>query len=622
MRGGSYKMRTILLAIIIFGITTLWGQPSQKLWQAGQTPYLERKITISFDHETVGSSLQRLSVAGGFVFSYNPDVLDAGKVITYRFVNRSVREILDEIFKGSIQYKARGQYLILTSAPKTSSRKEPAVVSGYVVDESTGERLKDVSIYDPITLASTVTDSYGYFEIEIDKPPSEIILSVNREYYSDTLLSVSDERRLLNVSIRASKDKLAVLADSVNQKVTRLWHKKVTWFHNINMRNIDDSLYRTFQVSLVPFVGTNHKMSAHVTNDYSLNVVGGYSLGVRKMEFGGVFNMVRGNVKGVQVAGVFNGVSGDVEGFQLAGVFNGNGGAVRGAQIAGVLNLNVGNADGFALGGVGNIAAGPQSPAQIGGVFNIAAVRGGPLQIGGVFNVAASDMKGMQTAGVFNIAGKQIKGTQLAGVFNIAGQEIRGAQISGVFNVARSVCGVQIGLINIADSVKGIPIGLMSVVGKGYHKIEISADEIFYNNIAFRSGVRQFYNIFQAGARPSTYRDKSTLWTFGYGVGSSARISKKLFLDFDLTSNQIVEGNSIEALNLLNKVYIGFDYQAFKKLSISMGATLNGLITETDYDGYPTLFTDYQPNILLDRGVGDNHALQMWIGAKVGIRFL
>ena len=45
-----------------------------------------------------------------------------------------------------------------------------------------------------------------------------------------------------------------------------------------------------------------------------------------------------------------------------------------------------------------------------------------------------------------------------------------------------------------------------------------------------------------------------------------------MFLDFDLTSNQIVEGNSIEALNLLNKVYIGFDYQAFKKLSISMGA--------------------------------------------------
>lgn len=604
-------MRSLFLAMLVFVVTSLWGQP----------PYLERKITIAFNNETIGNSLQRISVAGGFVFSYNPDILDESKVITHRFVNLSVREILDELFKGSVQYKARGKYLILTAAQKTSSKKEPAVVTGYVVDESTGERLKDVSIYDPITLTSTVTDSQGYFEIEIDRPPSEIILSVNRQYYADTVLTVSQGHGVLNIPIRLNKDKLAVLADSVNQKLTRFWARQESWFNNINLRNIDDSLYRTFQASFVPFVGTNHKMSAHVTNDYSLNVLGGYSLGVRKLELGGIFNLVRGNVEGAQVAGVFNGVAGDVTGFQLAGVLNGIGGTVRGAQVAGVLNLNDGNASGLSLGGAGNIAAADQAPFQIGGVFNVAEGRGGPAQIGGAFNVVAADMNGIQLAGVYNIAAKEIDGTQIAGVFNIAGRGIRGVQIAGVFNVARKVRGVQIGLINIADSVKGIPIGLISFAGKGYHKIELSADEIFYNNVAFRTGVRQFHNIITAGARPSTYSDESTLWTFGYGVGSSAKISRRIFLDFDVTANQIVSGNTIEALNLLNKAYVGVDYQAFRKFSVSLGVTLNGLVTETDYEGYPVLFSDYQPDILLDRSVGDSHSLKMWMGAKVGVRF-
>ena len=93
-----------------------------------------------------------------------------------------------------------------------------------------------------------------------------------------------------------------------------------------------------------------------------------------------------------------------------------------------------------------------------------------------------------------------------------------------------------------------------------------------------------------------------------------------MFLNLDLTSNQIVKGNTIEAVNLLNKFYLGLDYQAFKKLSLTFGATLNGHITKNEYDGYFPLFTDYQPNIFYDRNFSD-YNLKMWLGAKVGLRF-
>ena len=628
MRGGKTMTKSITFLLLILGSFFVYSQ----------APLLERKISLSLNNERLDLSLKRIAAAGSFTFSYNPEILEADKIVNYNFIDKTIREILDEIFEGTVQYKARGKYIILTSAPSSSVKKEPAIVTGYVVDEATGERLKNVSIYDPVTLTSTVTDSYGYFEIKIEKPPADIILSVNRQEYSDTLVAVQSQHRLLNIPIRINKEKIAVLADSVSEKIKRFWKKQVHSFRNINILNIDDTIYRTTQVSVVPFVGTNHKMSGHVINDYSFNIFGGYSLGVDKMEIGGLFNLVRGDMNGVQFAGLFNGVGGKMTGVQFAGVFNANRETTRGAQFAGVmnfnlshagefsaagvLNLNVHGTEGLQLAGVGNITAGVQKGPQLAGVFNISANATAPLQLAGVYNLSAGNMEGFQGAGVCNITGKNNKGTQLAGVFNFTGKEIRGAQISGVLNYATKVKGTQIGLFNITDSIRGVPFGLMSLVWKGYHKIEISADEIFYTNVSFRTGVRQFYNIFTAGAKPSTYKDDETLWTFGYGLGTAPKLSRKLFLNLDLTANQIVAGNSIEAVNLLNKIYVGFDYQAFRKMSLTFGATLNGHITKNSFDAYPPLFTDYQPDIFYTRDLGSNHNMKMWMGAKVGLRFL
>ncbi len=591
----------------------------------GQTPLLERKISVTFQGESVDASLQKIASAAGFVFSYNPGIFREKQTVTDRFVNRSVREILDKIFKGTIQYRERGNYVILTATVK-STAKEPAIVTGYVVDESTGERLRDVSIYDPVTLTSTISDSSGYFEMKIEKPADEIILSVNLQNYSDTIVAVQNNDRL-TIPIRINSEKVAVLADSVGEKFRRFWTRQSLLFsrsnsRDINNRNIDDTLYRTSQISLVPFVGTNHKMSGHVINDLSFNIFGGYSLGVERVEIGGLFNLVRGNMNGVQAAGLFNEVGAHMNGLQFAGIFNLDHGVSRGAQFAGVFNVNTAFSKGLSMAGVANISSSDKKGPQFAGVMNVVARDADAVQFAGVYNIAGRDMKGVQGAGVFNVVGKNFRGTQLSGVFNIAGGEMKGAQIAGVINIAKKVKGIQVGLLNIADSVKGIPIGLMSIVGRGYHKIELSADEIFYNNVSFRTGVRHFYNIFTAGAKPSTYKDEETFWTFGYGLGTAPRISRKLFLNFDLTANQIVQGNRIDAVNLLNKLYVGFDYQVLKKFSLTFGATVNGYITRRSVDDYPVLFTDYQPDIFYDRDFGSDHNIKMWMGAKVGVRFL
>jgi hypothetical protein len=199
-------------------------------------------------------------------------------------------------------------------------------------------------------------------------------------------------------------------------------------------------------------------------------------------------------------------------------------------------------------------------------------------------------------------------------------KSIEGIQLAPL-NVAPHMKGTQIGVLNISKSIQGVPIGLVSIVGNGYHKIEISADEIFYTNIAFRTGVRKFYNILAVGANPSTFKGDSTLWYFGYGVGTAPKLKDKLFLNFDVTSSQIVNGNKLDRVNLLNKLFVGIDFQLTSGLSVTTGITLNAHLKDKDVS-ITDITADYRPATFYERDIGSKRELAMWWGGKIGLRFL
>ena len=586
-------------------------------------PLLERTITISFEQERLEVALKKISTQAGFTFSYNSRIIDRNKIISERFAGKTVREVLDQIFGGAIQYKARGRYVILTKAPVDEAKDR--VLTGYVVDESTGKRLQNVSVYDPVSLSSTVTDSYGYFELKVDQPSAEEIkLAVRKLNYTDTLIAVNlDRRQLINIQMREHADKVNALADSVRQKLKRFWQTKVRSPQAANMENIQDTLYREFQFSVFPFVGTNHKLSGNVINDYSLNLYGGYSLGLRKLEFGGLFNLVRSDVTGAQFAGIFNAVGGKVKFIQLAGIFNMNRDSVNGYQFAGMVNLNGNSTSKFSGAGLLNVTLRDSRATQIAGLGNVTIGRQEGPHVAGLFNFSNKDSRIAQVAGLTNVTIGDFKGAQVSGLLNFTLRALEGAQVSGLLNYATRIRGAQVGIINATDSIYGVPIGLLSFVLKGYHKIEVSADEIFYTNVAFRTGVRQFYNILTAGAKPNTFDDDETYWTFGYGIGTAPKLSRTLSLNVDLTANQVVYGRqSIEAINMINKLYLGLDFQFVKNFGVTLGVTLNGYITDTTYDKYQPLFTDYKPRIISDKTYSNDINMKMWWGGKIGLRFL
>ena len=143
-----------LLIFFLFAVASLFPFPTK-----ASTPLLERTITISFEQERMDIVLNKISQQGNFTFSYNPSNVDVSKIMSFSFTGITVREVLDQLFKGAVQYKTRGNYIILTKAHASSGTE----FSGYIVDEATGKRLKNVSIYDPVSLSSAVTDAYGYF---------------------------------------------------------------------------------------------------------------------------------------------------------------------------------------------------------------------------------------------------------------------------------------------------------------------------------------------------------------------------------------------------------------------------------------------------------------------------
>jgi hypothetical protein len=348
--------------------------------------------------------------------------------------------------------------------------------------------------------------------------------------------------------------------------------------------NLEDTTIVSVQFAFVPFVGTNGTESGNMINDVSFNLLGGYSAGTRAFEMAGLFNINRGDMTGVQLAGLFNQVGGIVDGVQLAGLFNSNLQSVKGVQLAGLTNFTTGEVEG--------------------------------VQIAGLANFSPKSVKGVQLAGLANFSGKTTEGSQIAGLANFTPHEVKGSQV-GTFNYGGKVNGFQLGVINYADSMSGVPVGLISFVRSGYHNVEIAANEVLPLNLALRTGKREFYNILFAGIRPEINEDVT--WAFGYGVGTSPRLGKKTFLNIEISSEQLNKGD-VQALNLINKLYFGADYQIAKKMALFAGPTLNFRVFDDSFDGHPDLFTYARPRIRNEQNHPENITSQWWWGFRAGFR--
>jgi len=127
-----------------------------------KVPHLEKVISVKLNNLKTDAALNVIAEQGGFLFSYNPSLIDLNKTVNYTFTSKTVREILETLFNGKIEGKPRGVHVILvkTKLPPPQSKKDDIFkVSGYI-KTTDGTRIPWVSLYSKSSLSSAVSDEY------------------------------------------------------------------------------------------------------------------------------------------------------------------------------------------------------------------------------------------------------------------------------------------------------------------------------------------------------------------------------------------------------------------------------------------------------------------------------
>ncbi|HSC53576.1 MAG TPA: STN and carboxypeptidase regulatory-like domain-containing protein [Phnomibacter sp.] len=536
---------------------------------------LSKTVSINMNRQPLADVLEIISNQGNFYFSYNSAFVRRDSLVSISASGKTVQQVLLQLFNSQYEFKESGNYVIIkrkplqltiVTKPVTVADKYYAV-NGYILDADNGVKLSDASVYEKDQLVSTLSNSSGYFNLRLKAKYPQAALTVSKELYEDTTVLVNAAQKAeLNISIvplnfydvvispedyflpdstvaQKQLDTSAIRAYRIDTaEVDKRWFTRFFVSNKTQKQsgNIGNWFaQKPFQVSIIPGLSTQGKMSGQVVNNFSLNVFGGYTGGVKGFEIAGFFNINKKDVKYFQASGMFNLTGGNQEGFQAAGIANTVLGYTKGFQVAGVSNYNRLNMHGF--------------------------------QAGGVFNYNQAGIKGFQAAGVYNHSGGYTAGMQVSGVFNFARQKLQGVQVAGVANYCYHNKGLQISVINIADTSDGYSIGLINFVRRGYHKLYLGTDETLQGTFSIKSGNRKLYSMLIGGMN---WEPDNRMYSFGYGIGREWVSTRHFALSTDATSQYLYLG-SMDYLNLLNRFNVNLHLRISKGFAIYGGPSIN-----------------------------------------------
>jgi hypothetical protein len=604
---------------------------------------LQQKLDFQAREQELGTVLQQLGRSAHCSFSYNSNILKEDKKVSIHAHQQSLSAILEQLLGEEFQYREQDQYIIIRQAAKSFT------ISGYVRDGQTGTPISDAVVYESNLLASTQTNEQGYFRLAIRArekyTTAQIAISKDHYHVRSMQIDAGYDQEIIVPIIPAESELDNVVIES-GQKVENSWLGKLLLSTNLKeqSRNIGNFISRRpVQTSIIPGFGTHGKLGAQIVNQFSLNIIGGYTAGVNGVELGNVFNIVKGDMAYLQIAGVFNMVGGRVTGLQIGNVFNHDFSDLRGVQISGIYNYTQDSVQGVQIAGLGNIASGNMQGGQISGLLNIlreGSMNGfqvagllnwvsGPvqdsgriaflptsakgIQISGLGNIVTGSMRGGQVSGLQNIVRKgDLDGFQLTGLYNWVSGAAKGIQVCAGLNRARTMRGFQLAVINIADTLDGYSLGLVNYVRSGYHTLSIYATEIQGFNLSYKSGNPLLYSIIAAGA---ALDNTCKSYSVGYGFGNRA----KLHGPWVLQTEVLVQGYYLgdwEQLPVSVRLQPVVSYKFNKTISCFAGPSFTLLTNKRSNSvaGYLSDVSDRAP-YLINMG----STVSGWFGFQAGI---
>ncbi len=593
---------------------------------------LDNVITVDIQKTPVKQILLKIEEKGHVKFSYDPTLIDENKIVSLSIKEKTIRYGLSLIFDGTIRFKEVGSHIVLLQNESKATLKERKkehdnfVFTGTVFNKRNGLPLADASIYDVDARFAVKSDAEGNYELII--PKEEVVRGLyfkKKGFEAKVIVVTADnpKNRVNIIKLEPLEEVLEKMGAPTIQKVQIPIEERAlsgalisedTYIHSENLEGIEE--VRMAQISLVPSVsiGSNFSTNGLIVNRISINVLSGYSNGVKGVEVGGILNMNKENVYGVQMGGISNLVGGDVQGVQGAGIANLVQGNFEGGQFSGISGIVKRDFVGVQASGISSIVRGGFEGIQLSGISNIAYETSNGVQLAGISNSVRDTLIGIQVAGIVNFAPHGINYTQVAGIANIA-DSTTGVQLSGIFNRTTVNSGFQLGLVNCSKSSTGIAVGIFNFVRNGYHKTEVAANEIFPLNVVFKTGTKRLYNTYYAGLRFGT----KMFYAAGLGFGTYVDLNQKMQLSIDLTGGLVFKESTNNSFAQLYKLSTTVDVKLARWVTLFAGPSLNlNVMQFKNNEGVYASEIAFNPFYTQQNS---NAGIQAWVGGQLGFRF-
>lgn len=610
-----YKTLKIFIYFFIFSIIS----------NAGAQSILSKEISISVKDQPLGRVFDFLEQRENFKFSYYSKLVPRDSIISISTNKATIEDVLDELLSKRYEYKETAGHLILRYAPlelallleKNVSMGEYRLVTGYVIDINTGRGLGNVSVYEKNILQSTLTNSLGYFELHLKNSQRPIELTASKENYKsvtsmflpEVIVQMGEKKNIFDY----------VTGDFSEIEKSGIGRFFISSRQKLQSLNIGGFIAKApVQFSIIPSISSHGMMNAQIVNNFSLNIIGGYSAGVRGFEIAGLYNINKMNVEALQMAGLFNTAGGNVTGVQLAGLYNSAIGNLIGIQLGGLHNSLKGSMNGMQLAYGYNKVGGDARGVQLSeGYNNVKGTLAG-IQVNTGYNRVGKNLYGVQLSAGYNYVKDSLNGLQLNAGYNRVGKYARGMQM-GIVNYAKKIDGVQFGLINVSDTTSGYSIGLINIKKGGYKKLDIFNNELTDINVSIKTGDNKLYTILTAGR--SDRGNKGELYSLGFGIGKNIPLGKKISFNPEII-NHYIHLDNWDDVNSLVKFSSLFTMHLSKHFAVFGGPTFNVYTSiQKDTSVANDTFTFVEDNTARLNLFKDKNVLG-WVGWSIGLTLL
>lgn len=163
----NYIFIVILLFFTLFKSEKSYGQNNNPL---------DKIISINTTEKTVPEILKQLQSKVKVSFNYKSSIFRNEKIPSFNAENEKLSEILIKLLSPyNVEFKYFGGNSIILKQVKKKSNTN-YTISGYVIDQSSGEKLIGASVYCRLNKKGTFTNDFGFFTITL--PGDSILLEV------------------------------------------------------------------------------------------------------------------------------------------------------------------------------------------------------------------------------------------------------------------------------------------------------------------------------------------------------------------------------------------------------------------------------------------------------------